>query len=487
MKKKTLSILLALTLCVSLAVPVFCADSPSSWAAGQVNAAIGFGFVPQHLQSDYTRPITRAEFCALAVTLYEDTIGEIRGRKTFADTSDINAEKAAALGIVSGVGNGRFDPNGNLTREQAAVMLVQLAEALGKTLERQPASFADNDSIAPWAIERVGQVQAAEVMSGTGNNMFSPKGLYTREQSIVTVLRLSYAAGPDVELDFYDEDITDERLAEMIANGEISANVTRLYLGGNSISDLSLLSNLTRLTCLDVSYNDIRNISPLRNLTNLTELYLGGNEVHDISPLGSLANLTRLFLWGNSIKDITPLGNLTKLEMLEYSMHHEFNGDLSPLKNLANLTSLSISAHFIPNRIDFSPIGELANLESLGLTGVGQPLDISFLSGLTNLNNLGISSADISDFTPLGNLPNLEYFDSQNCSIRDVSPFAGLTNLIILTLWHNEITDVTPLFGLTSLVGLGLSGNPLTEEQIDELRDALPNCEIWFDTFDDIW
>ncbi|MCL2574441.1 MAG: S-layer homology domain-containing protein [Defluviitaleaceae bacterium] len=95
-----------------------------------------------------------------------------------------------ALGIVQGVGDGNFNPGGTLTREQAAVMLARLADVLGHTLPHANAAFADNSAISPWAIYAVGQMQAAEIMGGIGDNMFAPAGLYTREQSIVTILRL---------------------------------------------------------------------------------------------------------------------------------------------------------------------------------------------------------------------------------------------------------------------------------------------------------
>ena len=36
----------------------------------------------------------------------------------------------------------------------------------------------------------VGKMQASGVMGGTGNNRFSPKGNYTREQSICTMLSM---------------------------------------------------------------------------------------------------------------------------------------------------------------------------------------------------------------------------------------------------------------------------------------------------------
>ena len=171
--------------------PVPAPDTPSAWAVEQVNAAITTGLVPDALQSKYTTATTRAEFCALAVALYETVTGEeITERSTFTDTTDINVEKMAALGVVSGVGDNRFSPDTELTREQAATMLSRLASALGKTMPEQASDFADNADISSWAADGVGQVQAAGIMSGVGDNTFAPTGVYTREQSIVTMLRL---------------------------------------------------------------------------------------------------------------------------------------------------------------------------------------------------------------------------------------------------------------------------------------------------------
>ncbi|MDR0838008.1 MAG: S-layer homology domain-containing protein [Oscillospiraceae bacterium] len=198
MKKRLLTILLTLTLTVGV-IPfaAFAADAPSSWAAEPVNAAIKAGLVPQSLQSKYTQPATRAEYCALAVALYEKVTGKaITKRATFSDTTDVNVEKAAAIGVVNGMGNNKFDPDAKLTREQAAVMLARLADAIGKPLAKKAATFADNAKISSWAVEQVGQVQAAGIMSGIEDNKFAPKGPYTREQSIITILRSwNYANG----------------------------------------------------------------------------------------------------------------------------------------------------------------------------------------------------------------------------------------------------------------------------------------------------
>jgi hypothetical protein len=166
------------------------AKEPSVWAADAVKSAIADNLVPQNLQSNYTMPATRAEFCALATALYESVMGPITERQTFSDTADANVEKMAALGVVNGVGDNRFSPNDKLTREQAATMLARLAAVMGKPLPGHAPTFADGGSVAEWARDAVGQMQASGIMGGVGNNTFSPNGEYTREQSIVTMTRL---------------------------------------------------------------------------------------------------------------------------------------------------------------------------------------------------------------------------------------------------------------------------------------------------------
>jgi hypothetical protein len=168
-------------------------DAPSSWAVPYVDRANELNLIPENFSGNFTQNTTRAEFAALAVQLYETVTGReiaIDRALAFTDTTDINVHKAATIGVVGGVGDGRFNPDGELTREQAAVMLSRLSDAIDNPFPMQAATFADNNSIASWAIEHVGRVQAAGIMGGTGNNMFSPQDPYTREQSIVTIVRL---------------------------------------------------------------------------------------------------------------------------------------------------------------------------------------------------------------------------------------------------------------------------------------------------------
>ena len=69
-------------------------------------------------------------------------------------------------------------------------MLARLAEALERPLPESRPTFVDNETIASWAFAQVGQVQGANIMGGVGNGLFDPAGLYSREQSIATILRL---------------------------------------------------------------------------------------------------------------------------------------------------------------------------------------------------------------------------------------------------------------------------------------------------------
>ncbi len=169
----------------------------SEWASTDVQAAISEGLVPAYLQYKYTQPMTRGEFCALAVSLYEKVKGtEITQRSTFSDTCLDYVEKAAGAGIVNGVGGGKFAPENPLTREQAAAMLVRLASAVDQPLNASTpeTEFSDLSAVSSWALEAVGQVQANGIMNGVGG-AFQPKGNYTKEQSIVTILRLYQLLG----------------------------------------------------------------------------------------------------------------------------------------------------------------------------------------------------------------------------------------------------------------------------------------------------
>ena len=175
----------------------------------EIMTAMEAGLIPVSLRGAYDKAITRAEFCQLIVAFVESysgqTISEYLQQKnvatssaTFTDTADSAVLAANALGIVNGYGEGTFRPNQTITRQEAATMLSRLANVVG--LEEPNASsvnFADLNSVPSWYLDGVEFVSALQdptngkrVMGGVGNNKFSPTGSYTREQSIMTLIRL---------------------------------------------------------------------------------------------------------------------------------------------------------------------------------------------------------------------------------------------------------------------------------------------------------
>ena len=93
-------------------------------------------------------------------------------------------------GIMNGIGDGKFGPDQPVTREMAATIICNFGNFIGKPLPAGNVNFSDSASVSDWAVDSVGRVQAAGIMSGMGNNLFAPKEYYTREQSIITALKL---------------------------------------------------------------------------------------------------------------------------------------------------------------------------------------------------------------------------------------------------------------------------------------------------------
>ncbi len=173
--------------------PAAGSTAPAGWAKVFVDQAIAEVLLPNELQSAYDQPITRREFCLLADALYTKAKGGMAPMDTsvaFTDTSDPAVLRMASVKVVNGTGNEAFSPDGQLTREQAATMLARLSAVLGKPLTDSESTFADSGSVSSWAKAAVGQMQQSGVMSGTGNDQFSPQLTYTREQSVVTLMRL---------------------------------------------------------------------------------------------------------------------------------------------------------------------------------------------------------------------------------------------------------------------------------------------------------
>lgn len=168
----------------------------SEWALEEVEDALFYGFIPAELSGVSLKDsITREEFASLVVSVWEketNIIVKLEKTSPFSDTENKNVLKAFQLGIVKGMGNGKYEPLGTLTREAAATMLTRLYIQLTKEEIEVPKHlvFKDDNRINGWAKESVYYMSDKGLLKGVGANEFDPQGLISREQSLVISVRM---------------------------------------------------------------------------------------------------------------------------------------------------------------------------------------------------------------------------------------------------------------------------------------------------------
>ena len=187
----------------------------SNWALPYVEQADALGLIPDCLAGqDLSRQITRQEFAAVAVKIYEslsDTKAIPVAVNPFTDCSDPEVLKGYNIGITNGTAADKFSPNEILNREQLATMLTRIYKKVAlqgwtlatdgsyneqfKTMFAMPAAFADDSAISAWAKDSVYFMKSQGIIDGVGSNLFAPKhgttageaagyGLATREQAL---------------------------------------------------------------------------------------------------------------------------------------------------------------------------------------------------------------------------------------------------------------------------------------------------------------
>lgn len=171
---------------------MFSSDGASDWAKEEMQKAAACNLLPVDFTNEYTRSITRKEFCDLIYRLTATKFNPIAdSRKGQQDAiKQVIAERQLEEKI-SEVSYSDCDDD-NITREQAAAILYRTAEFLGnKTIvEPNGTTFYDENLISDWARESVSIMNSMKIMEGVSDTEFAPKGNYTVEQAVATMVRL---------------------------------------------------------------------------------------------------------------------------------------------------------------------------------------------------------------------------------------------------------------------------------------------------------
>lgn len=190
----------------------------SPWAKEGVKAAVALE-ISMGWEDDYAVPATRSEFREVAMSYVrtsqrqyylsslvarhlaeKDADGNVK--LVFHDSDrypgldeeeDYRNSIAYYLGLVDGRSPGYFEPTAQITRQEAAVMLARAYRVVARELPEVPAGdlpFTDSDQIAGWAKESVALMYHWGILQGKSDGSFDPYGAFTKEQCLLTFLRL---------------------------------------------------------------------------------------------------------------------------------------------------------------------------------------------------------------------------------------------------------------------------------------------------------
>jgi len=217
------------------------------------------GYSDGTFQPDKT--VTRAEFSkminsALGISNQaENTFVDVVESKWYYN----EVCKAVSAGYITGYNETTFAPENNITRQEAAVILSRIIPK-ASTIKTQ--NFKDSASIASWATNAVGTVYSKGYMSGNDLGNFDPQGNLTRAQAAKIIGEIikneliestdqTVAASTTFSGRLFTNDVT---IAASVGNGSVTftncrilgkleiigAGTETVTLDGTSVSSISV-------------------------------------------------------------------------------------------------------------------------------------------------------------------------------------------------------------------------------------------------------
>lgn len=165
----------------------------SDWFAGAVDSMVTRGVFVGTGNGKFSpgTKLTRGQFVMALSRFVGADLERYDGMSGFLD---VNADAyyaksvcwAKEQGIVSGTGDDKFSPNAIVTREQLCTMLARFYNLANNN----PEYFADDGEISWWARDGVYACRSNGIVSGVGGNRFDPKGSSTRAQAAMVFCNL---------------------------------------------------------------------------------------------------------------------------------------------------------------------------------------------------------------------------------------------------------------------------------------------------------
>lgn len=171
-------------------------DIEHHWANKKICEAAGLGIV-EGVDAQTFVPngyVTRTEFAVMLLRTLQIPINDEAGELSFSDQDTIPLwarsaiQTAVAEGVLTGYTDGTLRPNQVVNRTEMAVMIAR-AMQWDSTSALNP-FFSDDVKIPAWAKTYVEAARKHGILVGRDGNKFQPKGVTSRAEAAVALLRL---------------------------------------------------------------------------------------------------------------------------------------------------------------------------------------------------------------------------------------------------------------------------------------------------------
>ena len=184
---------------------------------------------------------------ALTMTVSLLTVGASAVEPTYGDIAghwaEASIERWSGHGIIQG-NNGKFNPNGQLTCAHFAAILARLL----KLPAAKDADFSDNTPDA-WHYDAINRCAAAGILKGNLNGTVTPNAPITRERTMVMLgraLGIEPIENPDLT------QFADGAQVASYARGMLAALIRAGIVGGVTADQLAPQNNITRAATVTI-------------------------------------------------------------------------------------------------------------------------------------------------------------------------------------------------------------------------------------------
>ena len=206
---RALCALLTAAMAASFAGPAGALTGVSSWAEPDVVAATSAGLTPDTFAALSAKSsVSRAEFCAVALKLYEaerETQVPRTDQVYFDDCDDPDVNTAYEMDLISGRGSGVFAPEESVSRQDLCVILDSVREKCEVEKPETTVSadfFPDGGELRDYAVDATETMLSTGIIKGVETSLsndpeqagetvtlLEPQGTATREQALIMASR----------------------------------------------------------------------------------------------------------------------------------------------------------------------------------------------------------------------------------------------------------------------------------------------------------